>query len=142
MMPLGPATPADLSDRSLEPLTADQFAVGTVKLDDAYIQIIAAVPSVAPRLAAVPEDLVFTALVVQVQCAAALRYLSNPDGKFQESVDDYSFSRDKTVATGEIYISAAELALLSATGGSVNAFTITPVGRTPGYPFPVWPYYS
>lgn len=141
-MALGPATTTDLSDRSLTPLTTEQLAVGAVKLDDAYIQIIAAVPSVVARLAAIPADDVFTALVVQVQCAAVIRFLINPDGKFQESVDDYSFSRDKAVATGEIYISPSELALLSATGGSVNAFTIIPVGRTPGYPFPVWPYWS
>lgn len=141
-MALGPATPTDLSDRSLTPLTAEQLSVGAVKLDDAYIQIIAAIPSVATRLAAVPADDTFLSLVVQVQCAAVIRFLNNPDGKYQETVDDYSFSRDKAVATGEVYISDSELALLSATGGSVNAFTITPVGRAPGYPFPVWPYWS
>lgn len=142
MMTLGPAAITDLSDRSLETLTAQQLAVGGVKLDDAYIQIIAAVPSVVARLATIPIDDVFKALVVQVQCAAVMRFLNNPDGKYQEAVDDYSFSRDKAVATGEIYISESELALLSATGGSVNAFTITPVGRPPGYPFPVWSHFS
>jgi hypothetical protein len=135
-MALGPATTADLSDRSLTTLTAEQLTVGAVKLDDAYIQIIAAIPSVVARLAATPTDPIFTALVVQVQCAAVIRFLNNPDGKYQETVDDYSFSRDKAVATGEIYISESELALLSATGGSVNAFTITPAGRAPGFPFP------
>lgn len=139
-MALGPATTTDLSNRSLTTLTTEQLAVGDVKLDDAYIQIIAAVPSVVARLASVPTDDVFKALVVQVQCAAVIRFLNNPDGKYQETLDDYSFSRDKAVATGEIYISDSELALLSATGGSVNAFTIRPVGREPGYAFPVWPY--
>lgn len=132
-MALGPATTTDLSNRSLTTLTSAQLAVGAIKLDDAYIQIITAIPSVVTRLAVTPTDTVFTALVVQVQCAAVLRYLQNPEGKYQEAVDDYSFSRDKSLASGETYITEDELDLLSSTTGSPNAFTITPAGGTPDF---------
>jgi hypothetical protein len=130
-MGLGPATSTDLSNRSLTTLTSSQLAVGTVKLDDAYVQIITAIPSVVTRLAALPLDTVFQALVVQVQCAAVLRYLQNPEGKYQEAGDDYSFTRDKALSTGETYITDDELALLVSTSGSPNAFTVKPASSGP-----------
>lgn len=142
-MALGPATVTDLSNRSLDTLSAQQLAVGAVKLDDAYVQIITAIPSVVTRLAAVPLDTVFQSLVIQVQCAAVLRYLQNPEGKYQEAGDDYSFTRDKALSTGETYITDDERAMLVDTAGSLNAFTITPAGRTPDSTFSGgWGYWS
>jgi hypothetical protein len=132
---LGPAVISDLTSRSLTVLSSTQQAVALTKLDDAYVQIITAIPSVATRLTAVPLDTVFEALVIQIQCAAVLRFLQNPDGKYQEAGDDYSFSRDHTVASGQVYITDDELALIADTPLSGGSFTITPAGTTPGNPW-------
>jgi hypothetical protein len=130
-MAISPATAEDLTLRSLVPLTPQQVTVGVVKLGDAFNEIVARVPSVAERLDALQSDELFRKLVVQVQVAAVLRWLKNPDGKYQEAGDDYSFSRDASLATGEVYISDQEVALLSpvASQSPSGAYSIRPVGR-------------
>jgi hypothetical protein len=129
-MAFSPAVANDLVVRSLVPLSAQELAVATVKLQDAFNEIVARVPSVVARLEVSPQDLLFRALVVQVQVAAVLRWIKNPDGKYQEAGDDYSFSRDKSLAAGEVYITDAEVALLSpiSAASAQGAFTIRPSG--------------
>lgn len=125
-----PATATDLSNRSLRTLTPQQLAVGTVLLGDAWSVITAKLPSADARATA---DAAFRALVVQVQCAMVLRVLNNPDGKFEESSDDYSYRRDQAVSTGMLYLSDAEESLLGAGDGvSDGAFTIKPAGFARG----------
>jgi len=61
--------------------------------------------------------------------------LSNPGGVYQESVDDYSYTRDRAVSSGLLYISDDEWDdLLTTPGTSVSseAFTIRPFGE-PGF---------
>lgn len=131
-----PATTTDLSNRSLRALTTQEVTVGGVLLTDAFGIITARVPSVATRLDATTVDAAFEALVVQVQCAMVLRVLNNPDGKFEESGDDYSYRRDAAVSTGALYISDAEASLLSVGDNtSDGAFTIRPgvIGLGNGY---------
>ena len=125
-----PATVTDLSNRSLRTLTSAQVTVGGFLLDDAWSVIGAKLPSAIDR---VTTGTAFKALVVQVQCAMVLRVLNNPDGKFEESSDDYSYRRDQAVSTGMLYLSDAEETLLGAGDGvSDGAFTIKPAGFTPG----------
>jgi len=132
-MATSPATATDLSDRSLRTLTTQEQAVGTVLLGDAWNVILSRVPSVAARLDALPPDLIFRALVVQVQCAIVLRVLNNPDGKLEEAGDDYRYRLDASVSTGALYLSAAEETLLGAGDGqSDGAFTIRPGGVVSG----------
>lgn len=126
----GPATATDLSNRSLRTLTVKQLSVGAILLEDAWSVITAKLPTSVERVEA---DEAFRALVVQVQCAMVLRVLNNPDGKFEESSDDYSYRRDQAVSTGMLYLSDAEESLLGAgDGGSEGAWTIKPAGITPG----------
>ena len=80
------------------------------------------------------EDL--AVIVAGVAVEAVLRVLRNPDGKVQESIDDYSYRRSDTVADGELYLTDRELAQLAprqppAAGGG-GAFTIRPGARGPG----------
>jgi hypothetical protein len=53
-----------------------------------------------------------------------IRHLRNPDGKYQESIDDYSFTRDRTVAAGALYITDDEWDELLGSATTSSAFTI------------------
>jgi hypothetical protein len=128
-MATSPAIATDLSNRSLRTLTAQEIAVGTVLLGDSWNIITSARPSVNTRLDAVPLDTIFHSLVVQIQVAMVLRVLTNPDGKLEEASDDYRYRLDAARSTGALYLSDAELALISA-GDDVSdgSFTIRPAG--------------
>lgn len=130
-MATNPATGNDLLRRSLRTLSDSELAVGTTLLDDAWIAILTRVPSVATRLDTLPLDATFQSLVIQIECAMVLRVLNNPDGKLEETGDDYSYRLDAAVSTGALYLTDGEAGLLTASGGSVGAFTIRPAGRTP-----------
>lgn len=118
-----PATVEDLSKRSLRPLTDREKTVGQQWLDDAWSILLSQRPFVADKVTA---DAQFGALVVQVLCAMVIRVLNNPEGKYQESIDDYQWSRDQAVSTGQLYVSDAELALIGwpTDAGASGAFTI------------------
>lgn len=131
-----PATANDLTARSLRPLTPQEAQVGTVLLQDAWSIITASRPTVAARLDATPTDMAFRALIIQIQVAMVLRVLNNPDGKYEESGDDYAYKRDAAVSTGALYLSDAEAGLIGV-GDAVSdgAWTIRPAGVPygPGY---------
>jgi hypothetical protein len=125
----GPATVTDLINNSLEELTPNELRVAASKLDNAYYQILAQVENVEARLSGAEYDATFRSLVVEIQCAAVGRFLKNPDGKYEESSDDYSFKRDAALATGEIYITDSELARLAPRSkANSGAWTIRPSG--------------
>lgn len=127
----GPATEFDLQNRSLRTLSGQELTVGETLLDDAWNVIVSRVPSVVARLDAIPADLIFRALVVQIQCAMVLRVLNNPSGKLEEAGDDYRYRLDSAVSTGALYLSDAESNLLGiGDGGSDSAWTIEPAGNT------------
>lgn len=55
------------------------------------------------------------------------RFLLNPEGKRQESIDDYSWTRDNTVSAGGLVLSADLLDWLTPVGVlPTGAFTIRP----------------
>jgi hypothetical protein len=121
-----PATISDLEKRSLRPLSALEKDWASTRLDDAFDQLGEGVES---RLDAVAEDSRYARLVVQVVCAMVLRVLNNPDGKLEEQGDDYRYRLDQAVSTGALYVSDAEMALLtSGSDASEGAFTIRPSG--------------
>lgn len=131
-MASNPATQFDLENRSLRTLTTQEASAGTTLLDDAWSQVVAAVPSVATRLDAVPVVPSFVNLVIQIECAMVLRVLNNPNGKLEETVDDYSYRLDQAVSSGALYLSEAEKNLLGlGDGTSDSAWTI----RAPAVPF-------
>lgn len=133
-MAANPATTADLSARSFRTLTTQELSVGGTLLGDAWAMVLTARPSVGARIDAAPADPVFVPVVKQILCAMVLRVLNNPDGKLEESQDDYRYRLDSAVSTGALYISDAELARLS-DGDSVpdGAWSIRPIyGRGHG----------
>lgn len=126
-MAVNPATVPDLTARSFRTLSASEQAVGGTLLGDAWAIMLSARPSVADRLDALPEDLVFKALVKQILCAMVLRVLSNPSGKLEDRQDDYQYRLDSAVSSGALYISDEELARLSeGDDTSDGAWTIGP----------------
>jgi len=121
-----PATVDDLIRRSLRPLSDDEKRVGEQWLEDAWAILTTQKPFVAEK---VDQSGSYRSLVVQILCAMVIRVLNNPDGKYQESGDDYSYSRDAAVSTGALYISESELGLIgNSDGGGSAAFTIKPRG--------------
>ncbi len=120
-----PATVTDIANR-WRPLSVNETTVATTLLEDAWAMITAADATIDTRLSATPATL-SSALVIPVLCSMVLRVLKNPDGKAQESLEDYSYTRDRAIAGGALYIDAGELALLTTVSDS-GAFTIRPYG--------------
>jgi hypothetical protein len=121
-----PATVDDLTKRSLRPLTDADKAVGAVLLDDVWNILLVQKPFAEAKVGTLQS---FRAVVVQILCAAVLRLLANPDGKYSETIDDYQYTLDKARSTGALYLSDAELALIGDdSGASSGAYTIVPGG--------------
>jgi hypothetical protein len=137
-MAISQATQADLTSRSLRPLTPVELAWGTVRLRDAFTQIVATIPSVATRLDTGLITDPLNQLVIQVQCSMVLRVLANPDGMLEESINggDYTRRLDAAISAGALYLSDQERGLLAGSvGSSQGAFTIRPYGT----PDRAWP---
>lgn len=92
------------------PLSDAEALIVPQKLTDAALILAAQVPGLVARVAA---GEVSPALVKQVQAEMVLRVLKNPDGKRQEAIDDYSWTRDSALSAGALYVTAAEVTLLS-----------------------------
>jgi hypothetical protein len=123
------ANEQDLIDSSLRALTTQELSVGVRKLESAFNIILTRVPSLTARLDASPTDIALRQLVIDTQVDMVLRFLNNPDGKYEESGDDYSFKRDSATSTGAVYMTDAEAALLAGPGLASNgAYTIRPSG--------------
>ncbi len=101
------AVPSDVAARLGRPLTTDETAWVSALLDDAEALLLGRIPTLTARLAAVPPTL-SVAAVKQAEAWAVVRVLRNPDGKSQEAIDDYSYTRDKSVAGGGLYISDSD----------------------------------
>ena len=125
--------PADLTDLEsrFRPLSADEATFANALLDDAWAILLSQRPNLEAQIDAgtVPEG-----VATFVLSAMVLRVLRNPNGVKQWSVDDYSETRDSSLAAGSLYVSPEELGLLVPVGaGSGAAFTITPGNDGPGY---------
>lgn len=132
-----PATWADVEKR-WRPLSAAERVLVDARLADAWAIVKQRVPDIEARMAAYdpvpdPPEGLDPAVVVFVLCAMVLRVSQNPEGKRQESIDDYSYMRDNTTAAGQLYLSDDEYGMLiDSPTASEDAFTITPYGK-PGY---------
>lgn len=118
------ATSADVENR-WRPLTTAEAAVAATLLDDVWRMIKRRIPDVDDRMADATTGADYTADVIMVQANAVKRVLVNPDGKRAESIDDYSWTRDRALSSGLLYLTDEEWALLDesvATSG--GAFTI------------------
>jgi len=116
-----PVTPSDVADR-WRPLTDDETLLAAALLDDAWALLKARDVTIDTRATAGTLD---AGLLRMVETAMVLRVMRNPDGKKQEAIDDYSWTRDNAVSAGLLYVGDDELALLRApytktTRGSVR----------------------
>ena len=111
---------SDIENR-WRPLTDDEAVVATTRLADAERRIAARIPNFDQR---VEDDNGFVNNVVEVASSAVIRILLNPDGKRSESIDDYSWTRDRAVSDGILRITPEEWALLGVSRGGRKAFTI------------------
>ena len=92
-------------------------------LDEAEGMILERIPDLLAKIAA---NTITAATVARVERRAVRRVMLNPDGKKTERVDDYSYGRDDTTASGEVYISDEEWSWLIATVSPGDAFSIRP----------------
>ncbi|MER6531160.1 hypothetical protein [Streptomyces sp. NPDC001508] len=107
------ATLDDLADRLGRDLTDSEKRRATAWLEDATALILKRFPQYETAPGAVSK---------KVCCAMVLRALTNPDGKRQESIDDYSYTIDSSRSRGEIYLSDEEADELRPAGS--GAFSI------------------
>ncbi len=94
------------------PLSVSEAVVAQSYLDDALNEVTVRRPSIEADIAL---GLVTQASLVRVVTAMVLRVLKNPDGKGEESIDDYRFKRDALVASGALYVTDDELRLITGT---------------------------
>lgn len=125
-----PVTNIDLMS-AWRPLSQAELIVADTQLRFAWAIIKARFPTIEARLAD-PTDPLDVELLRGVEVAMVLRSLRNPDGKLRETIDDYSYERDATVADGSVYLSDAEADLLAPVTAQTGAFTIRPA-FTAGY---------
>lgn len=124
-----PVVVEDLEAR-FRPLTdAAERATAEALLADAWAIALTQAPTLEQRLSSGALD---PAVAVAVISAVVLRVLRNPDGIRTWSVDDYSQTRDATVAGGALYLSEDELRLLAPSGSTGSAFSITTSNVGPG----------
>jgi hypothetical protein len=129
-----PATTDDLESR-WRPLSAQEAINGQTFLDDAWRMLRRRFPDLADDIAAGDTDLSDEA--VRIMATAVLRVMKNPDGMRQESIDDYSWTRDQAVSAGLLYISDAEFDSLYPDGNTTGAYSFSMLPTN--YPDSRWP---
>lgn len=117
-----PVTLSDLKARWRYDFDIPSDPTLQVTLDDAWRFLLSRDRTLEARIA---DSTVAAEDVVYVVCRIALRTLGNPEGKKQESIDDYAWTRDASLASGEMFVTDDELAMLAptvapATRGSVR----------------------
>ena len=120
-----PATTADLTPLWLfdHAIPADETVQAW--LDRAWRHLLSRDRTIETRLTA---ETLAEADVIDVVTAMALRVLGNPQGKRQEAIDDYSWTRDSTVSSGLLYVTPEELASLAVAGGRTNSVRLVAYG--------------
>lgn len=126
------ATVADVEARIGRALTDAEQQQVTAWLDDIEAEIRHRITDLDTRAT---EDAAYKAMVVRVEAAAVIRVLRNPDGKLTERIDDYSWTRDTSTASGQLTLLPEEWELLSPSV-STGAWTIRPAGVPPVAPDP------
>lgn len=104
-----PATTSDIVDR-FRALTAAETGNAQAYLEDAWALVTGRLPSLEASMTA---GTVSVANVVRVISAMVIRVLRNPDGKSEESIDDYRYRRDALVSSGVLAVTDEELADLT-----------------------------
>lgn len=125
-------------------MTESERTVAQALLDDAWAIANVHVPMLNTTL---DSGAVSTDVVRAVLASMVLRVLRNPEGWVTEAVDDWSGRRGDATASGALYLTPDELALISAAAGRRRrgAFSIAPGDdgphRSPGseWAYRAWP---
>lgn len=119
-----PASPDDIQAR-WRPLNPQESLNAQTFLDDALGILKRRIPDLETLVAGDSE---YCAAVVRVMATAVIRVLKNPDGAKRESIDDYSWERDATLSSGELFFTDEELNDLDPGAGfKGRAFTADPL---------------
>lgn len=123
-----PATIEDVRDSIERPLTADEERVIPSWLDTAWRRLQRAVGGIPTRtsLPNTADGYLDVADVVDVLVAMVERKVRNAAGLRNFSTDDYEQTVDAALSSGQIYVSADEIASLAARplAGSGNIYSI------------------
>lgn len=102
------ARPADVV-AAWRPLTAEEDVVASTRLNTLERWIRKRLDTAGRDLdAEVSADDDFRGEVIDVQVEAVLRVMMNPDRLRAESIDDHSFTRDRSISDGTLRITADE----------------------------------
>lgn len=116
-----PVIMADLEAR-FRPLADTERDNAQALLDDAWDVLLAVVPDLEARMSSGATSV---GLVISVTSAMVVRVLRNPNGIRSWSVDDYSETRDSSVAAGALLPTDAEIALLTGRASSARRGTFS-----------------
>lgn len=109
-MATNPASIEDI-EAMWRPLSEQETINATALLAAVWARVKFQVPGVEANLDSEALDPILARAVL---VAAVLRVLRNPEGLRQQQIDDYSYTRDTALSSGELYLSDDELALLGA----------------------------
>lgn len=128
-----PATYSDLVAR-WRPLSDSEQSQGQVLLDDVWRMLRRRLTAQGIDLAVVvTTDAEVLGESVRVMCTAVLRVMKNPDGFKREAVDDWSAEKNADIYSGELYLTADEIAACVPAGdGKAGAFSFSLLRA--GYP--------
>ena len=128
------ASTSDVQARLGRALTTDELTQAATLLADAEILIKAKIPDLDDKI----EDLVIDVETVKmIEANAVVRVLRNPDGFISETDGDYTYQKDRRLATGALEIQEHEWALLGTSGGvfMLHLKVPTPFELYPRIPF-------
>lgn len=121
-----PATTSDIEER-FRPLTPAETINATALLDDAWWLLTGRLPALEANMTA---GSVSVGNVIRVVSNMVIRVLRNPDGKLEESIDDYRYRRDALVSSGALTVTDDELAdLTPGAGRRVNSVRLVAYGE-------------
>jgi hypothetical protein len=124
-----PAFTADVEAR-WRTLSDQETLNAEVFLEDAWVMLKRrmALLEVADFEDSLDDDADLKADVVRILATAVLRVLKNPDGKRQESIDDYTWTLDQAVSAGLLYFTDDELdSLVPGSGVEGRAYSVDPL---------------
>jgi hypothetical protein len=124
-----PVVIADVEAR-WRPLSEREQGNAYAYLDDLWADAQRRVPDLTTRLDDDADGLL-AQTVRKVFSFAVIRTMRNPDGKRQESIDDYSFTRDNGTSTGRLELTVDEIAELSGLSsvGASDSFSARAYGE-------------
>ncbi|MFT3871549.1 MAG: Gp19/Gp15/Gp42 family protein [Nocardioides sp.] len=119
-----PASPVDIEVR-WRSLSTQETTNAVTFLDDAWRMLRRRIDNLEAKVLA---DSDLAGEVIRVMATAVLRVMKNPDGNRQESIDDYSWTRDQAVSAGLLYFTDDELNdLYPGLMNAGRAYTIDPL---------------